>query len=336
MKKALSLLLALALCFGLCACAEQDAEKQTEKPEESLMESTGETAGSNETEETTAQREIHSLGDTVETVSAKLTLKNATFTIALNNISGATFFDPKEYTSADSRNPYVANDGAVLAYYDVMLTASGRSDVNIDVKNFAKVEFNDTLYTGTRDTSAISTQSSNILLLSGETERIKGYVEIPVDAALNSDFNITFTLPKGANGWEEFTFAIDGDFDYEAATAAPKAVLAALDTAYDDMIFVSKYAGNVNGAGSRKFADSFIERIDTCFDKLDVEYITKNLPYISSKIEEIKTNVEDVKDLLIEMGETNSDAKVSEIKALAKSTASTIATAIAADLKPYT
>lgn len=305
MKKVLSMFLALVMCLSLCACG-------------------GNTV-------------IYAMGDSVETDSARLTLNNAKFAIALNNsTANHAYLEPKEYSATeDQKNPYVANDGAVLVYYDVMLSAIGRSSIDINNSDFAEVEYNGKKFTAERDTCGNSKGTGNILLLSGEEARVKGYFEIPIDADLTSDFEITFELPNGSEDTEKYTFSVDGEFDYTKITEKPKAILSALEVASSEMEFVYKYAGNVNGVGSRKFADTRIKSIETCLSGLDDAYIANNFPAISDNLETIRNNMDEVRVLLIKMGKTNSDKDVKTIKSIALDTWGLIEDCIHADLKFY-
>ena len=323
MKRAITLLMALVMCLSLCACGGSEPTGSSTSTESSPTQEVDKTP-------------TYSMGECVETVSAKLTLNNATLAIALNNTMNDTYLEPKEYSAnEDSDNPYVANDGAVLVYYDVMLAAIGRSTVDIRGVDFTAVEYNGKVYTPDYDTCKISTGASNILLLSGEEKRVKGYFEIPVNADLNSDFKLIFSLPNGADSRESFTFSVDGNFDYAKTTEKPKAVCAALKTAYEELDFVYKYAGNVSGNGSRKFSDERITALETCLSELDIEYIANNLPAVSAGLETIRYNMNMVKELLVEMGETNSDKNVYEIKDIALDTKILILECIEADLVAY-
>ena len=83
----------------------------------------------------------YQIGDTVETVSVKLKLNNAKFAVALNNTLGSKYLEPKEYTDKDLKNPYVANDGSILVYYDITISAVGRNSVNIYNDDLARIEY---------------------------------------------------------------------------------------------------------------------------------------------------------------------------------------------------
>lgn len=103
--------------------------------------------------------------------------------------------------------------------------------------------------------------------------------------------------------------------------AKKQEALSALATALDEevlylMDFVSKYAGNVSGSGSREFADSFIERMQTCFVNVDFEAFADE-PDIYNAATKIRDDLATVTGLVIDMGNTNSAANVPTIKSMA-------------------
>ena len=326
MKKKIILLLITLFMLSLVACGGE--QKVTEEPSD--------TSVSDVTEEDTKDvSEKYSIGDSVETISAKLVLNNAKFAIALNNVNDEHYLEPKEYTDSDHNNPFVANDGAVLVYYDIELSAIGRSTLDIDCEDIASANYEGKTYEAQYGTCRISTGSSNVLIQSGDKRRIKGYFEIPVNAELNSDFEITFYLPNGTDEINEFTYVVDGDFDYAAVNEKPMEVKKALDVAYYEMEFVYKYAGNVNSDGSMAFSDDRITSIETCLSNLDEEYIKENLPVVMENLSIIKDNMAQVKTLLIDMGERNSDSNLNEMKSLAINTMSIISEVISEELSNF-
>ena len=97
-----------------------------------------------------------------------------------------------------------------------------------------------------------------------------------------------------------------------------------LGTAKFDLNFTKKYAGNVNGNGSRKFADSFVSELRNCLDEVNVNVIAGTFPDVAKEITSVKQNCGEVCDLLEEMGRTNSSSYVSSIKSKASSTLSQV------------
>ena len=121
----------------------------------------------------------------------------------------------------------------------------------------------------------------------------------------------------------------------EAAEAEIANLKNALATAEDKMSFVQKYAGNVNNQGKRKFADSFISELQTCFDGVNMETLETAFPEIAEKAAEIKANCEVVCDLLVDMGKTNLATNVDRIKNIASETVTKIGTLRDSALSQY-
>ena len=88
-----------------------------------------------------------------------------------------------------------------------------------------------------------------------------------------------------------------------------------------DLDFIAKYAGNVNAAGKRKFADEFTDRMKTAFDGVDVSVITAGNQELGDLAGRITEDYKTIRDLLISMGQTNSDKDVKKIKKMAQDTA---------------
>lgn len=106
----------------------------------------------------------------------------------------------------------------------------------------------------------------------------------------------------------------------KASVEAQKMITAFQESVTDDLAFVSKYAGNVNGAGKRAFADSFLKRMEKAFDGIDVSIIREGDPILADLASEIMHNQLTVVALLYDMGATNSDKNVPTIKSTASAT----------------
>ena len=87
-------------------------------------------------------------------------------------------------------------------------------------------------------------------------------------------------------------------------------------TSVSDLEFVAKYAGNVNNKGSRKFADSFMERLEGFYKDIDLTVIGEGFPELYESVSLIVSNHEMIIDLLNEMGRTNSSSNVTTMKTL--------------------
>ncbi len=109
---------------------------------------------------------------------------------------------------------------------------------------------------------------------------------------------------------------------YMKATEESMKFVDALDeSVVSDLDFIAKYAGNVNGSGKRKFADEFTDRMKTAFDGIDVSVISEGNQKLGDLADEIIENYKTIRDLLITMGQTNSDKDVEKIRQMAQDTA---------------
>lgn len=186
------------------------------------------------------------IGDTVSTDIAEFTLNNSALTIALERGDNENYYTPKEYNAEEDRgNPYLADTGNTLAYFDFTLSAIDRSDIEIYVKNigyarscFVSVEHNGKKYSDKEELTIgrekkINTNgtlisnggknyidyttgewqsftSNKILLLSGEQSQYKGYLQIAVNVEnLKDKYYITFKLPNSQGKTEDFTYVIN-------------------------------------------------------------------------------------------------------------------------------
>ena len=132
-----------------------------------------------------------------------------------------------------------------------------------------------------------------------------------------------------ANAREEYERLVQEAIEAEQA-AIEAARIAKIETAMPEMDafikaansivwnleFVAKYAGNVNGNGSRKFADSFMDDLESAYKDIDVALIAEGFPELAERIGVIMANLEMVIDLLNEMGRTNSTSNVTTMKTL--------------------
>ena len=130
-------------------------------------------------------------------------------------------------------------------------------------------------------------------------------------------------LVNARKEYESLVAAKKKEEEYAKINAAlPEAqkLVKAFQEAMDDLEFIAKYAGNVNGSGSRKFADSFINEMITRFDNIDMDLISEGMPELAKGAYEIQTNYYNIGNLLIDMGRTNSDENVSTIKQMSLDT----------------
>ena len=216
MKKALAFILALTLCLGLCACGGSE-EKGT----------TSTTA----TEVLTENK----LGDTVETDILRITLTKAQLAIKLNASSSGTlsqiqsgqttlsdqYFTPEEYDpKTDAGLAYVAAKGHTYVAIEFKAENLDRASVEFDGSfndQFITVEYDGNKYKektnyGCKSSNGyewVRYNSGNILLLAGEANYYRGYIDIPVDANdLNDDFTLIFSLPNSKESATKFKFVV--------------------------------------------------------------------------------------------------------------------------------
>lgn len=164
---------------------------------------------------------VMKLGNTVETDIVRLTLINSKLCIALNNTTSSNdMFKPKEYDSVnDVKNPYVASKGHTYVAYTIKIENLDRNSIDLGGSfnnRLIQIQYNGNTYKNQEKTKARSTDnitwekydSSNILLLAGETYYYRGYVDIETDANLDDDFDIIFALPNSQNKIESFDYNI--------------------------------------------------------------------------------------------------------------------------------
>lgn len=202
MKKILSLLLVLVTLFGLCACGEN------------------------------ADSSVFSVGDSVETDILKLTLENAQLAIKLNATSYGTYsqiqsgnttisekyFTAEEYNpSTDAGKAYVAPKGHTYIAIECKVENLDRASVDLGERflkvSYSKHEFkNLDLNYGCNSVNGYAWEkydASNILLLAGETEYFRAYVDIPVDVeSLEDEFDLTFYIPNSKGKTEGFRYHV--------------------------------------------------------------------------------------------------------------------------------
>ena len=77
--------------------------------------------------------------------------------------------------------------------------------------------------------------------------------------------------------------------------------------------FCRKYAGNVNGLGSMKFADSFIDELNSCLE-ISKDDLTSSFSEYYEKINKIRDIRDSVVSNLENMGRTNSYYYAAKVK----------------------
>ncbi len=221
MKKLLLMLLALTMCVSMCACGG-DKNKSDASASESTSENSNEESRISEPEVT-----YYYIGDTVSTDIVEFTLDDAAFAIALNNNSGDNYCTPKEYDAEeDYRNPYVANIGETLVFYEFTIKNLDRtthimalsSTVEYNDQQYDERDINKALYyhsnTSNKDPYVwyMDKVTESVALYAAETESHRAYTTIKTDVAdLNDNFAITFSLSTSSGEKESFTYLINAN-----------------------------------------------------------------------------------------------------------------------------
>lgn len=225
MKKLLALVLAFGLSLPLYACGGEPAAEPAE---------TEATAAPTEA----VELEEHKLGEAIETDILRITLTKAQLAIKLNSSSSGTleqiqsgrttlsgeYFTPEEYDPVnDVGLAYVAAKGHTYVAIEYKADNLDRASVEFDGAfndQFITVEYNgntyyeETVY-GCESVNGYEWQrynSGNILLLAGEENYYRGYIDIPTDAAdLNDGFALIFSLPSSNGTTEQFKYVVTAE-----------------------------------------------------------------------------------------------------------------------------
>lgn len=175
--------------------------------------------------------------------------------------------------------------------------------------------------------SASSAQSSSASVQEESNEKNEDIKNVEQGIAELGD--ITLDSENKLNEvWNAFTSLSEEDqkmvSNAEDLTSAVKTfdkmfIQAALYVVTNKLDFISQYAGNVNGSGERKFADDFLNDIRDAFSKISYsKLVSEGMPEAYEVIEGFNEKAKDIIYLIEDMGETNSDENVQDIKSGAK------------------
>lgn len=218
-------LLCFSLMFSVCSCNKENKNDDVKSDEE--VEETEET-------EKSTPIETVSMGESIETNILRLTLTNAQLCIKLNSSATGTYEQiqsgnvtlSRDYFTADEYDPstdagvaYVAPIGHTYVAIEYYAENLDRASVDFDGFNsqLITVEYNGETYSVSTVYGAESTNgyewdrynSSNVLLLAGESAQMRCYVDIPVDVEdLNDDFSLVFSLPVSDGSTTDFRYEI--------------------------------------------------------------------------------------------------------------------------------
>ncbi len=246
MKKAMLWMLTGALCWSLTACGGQDAGDSTASTQGSNTsttsaqgaEASAQSSGTSAAD--TPQIPTYSVGETVSTDIFSFTLQAAQWTIALDNVSGETFFLPKEYSAQDDAdNPYVAPIGHTYIAMTIVGTNLDRA-TNELYSSFGsplltEVQVDGQTYPVTMECGAVMTNldktvldpngypntihanqwysdvTSNMLLQVGESQTRRVYLDVAEEITdLTTPFSFTVQIPNSDGEKEEFTYQVTG------------------------------------------------------------------------------------------------------------------------------
>lgn len=320
MKKALSLILALVLCLGLCACNNDKASSNAQA------------------EETTTENQSAELGvnEIVQNENFELCIIGNKFCVR-----GPLAIEPLDGEP---------NNGAEEVYGVVYLGVknTGKTEVSIPSSIIGKINYKDGYEfspNGCSELSSCNWMGAKSYITSDSTLSQKLTTLQPLSPA--KLLAVLFIVPREVmeNTSEPAILKIELDgqeYIYDLRTSSNilskedgvsdlaadvitqyqeawliRNISDCVDTLHEDVTFVWNYAGNVNGAGERKFADDFLNRLTTAFDYINEnvsnEDFNKVLPETAAALQNIQTDCIELRRMLEEMGETNSEEYVKPI-----------------------
>lgn len=192
---------------------------------------------------------------------------------------------------------------------------SGYDVANISVDYDDGYVFDETVYSnieGYCTRPSISSEGlAKIDMLS--TSDFVAFVKVPEEVREHKEKVVLNVVLPTSTGDETFTYALTVDENAVQGEDA-KALVDCLGVASHDLTFTQKYAGNDNGKGSLKFADSMVEELQNSLSDVDLDALEAAAPGLKTKVESLQGNIDTVCSLLIDMGNTNSNANVPTIK----------------------
>lgn len=245
-KKFYLFLMAMVITSAITACGNSSQQEATENE---VIQDASNVEDEQEIEDVDVA--TYSIGDTVETNIVRLKLVNAELAIKLNSTSTGTYDDIKNGTtkisddyftadeyvaSEDVGKAYVANIGHTYVVIEYCVENLDRASVEFDGsfnKQFIFVNYDGKDYEEKTEYGAKSENgyewekynSSNVLLLAGETDYYRCYIDIPVDAnSLDDDFDLTFAIPKSDGNTTSFTYHVSANDRAVADASAEKSM----------------------------------------------------------------------------------------------------------------
>ena len=128
----------------------------------------------------------------------------------------------------------------------------------------------------------------------------------------------TWDLYKGLSDNEKESLSNKTALEDAVKSYGQQLIKKHMSTIVDKMDFISLYAGNVNGAGKRKFSDDALNEIRDAFSALMYStLLEEGMPKAYEVISGFNDTAQVIVDMIVDMGVTNSDANVSKIKSSA-------------------
>ena len=224
--------------------------------------------------------------------------------------------------SAGDNQEFVFFDSTIKNMSPNRTTATDLADVSVrylDKYNYEDVTYSDEV--GWSSDSALSKKVGMRYIEPLTTVDVIGFIKCAKELRDNPNDVVLVVKLASENGEEEYHFHInyDGFTLSTDASAETSALLDAMDIAESKFEFVEEYAGGTNGKGSRKFADSFIEEMETSLEGISVSTATEQIPNLDTAVKALNEKVKSVVGLLVDMGVTNSDSNVPQMKEISNS-----------------
>lgn len=286
------------------------------------------------------ERQVYEVGDTFETDMVRVTINQFCFADLLSLDNNNTWLHPSY-----GHGGYAPGEGKVFAWlsFDVENTSTQKLSYT-DVCRMVVVYnedyvFDDVVFAcgsihNSSSASYISSGGMAILDLF-DTENYFGFAKCAdvVKYDLESPLYAILTFPSTTGDVEiQVNYSRDESAD---TSEEARQISDILNDAMDDLEFVKKYAGNVNNNGSRKFADSFIQRMRSYVTDINMDYVNGHLPASAAALPDILQNITAICDMLEEMGVTNSDKDVPTMKSMADSTMKDIQALLGEDYSAF-
>ena len=333
--------LMLAACGNNSTASTSTTADLESSQEEETVENAEEDTEVEETEESEAEVPVLQIGETAATDMVELTLLECRFADKVGLVAD-NWLKPND--GAGGR--LSAGEGKTYLWFSFNVKNISKEDIKAESLCNAVVDYNngyvydDSIFASTSlgygwSSSSITSNVGLPVIEPLGVENLYGFIKCVdvVKKDRKAPLKLIFTLPDS-------TGSVQFAYDYSAAEGADAseesfAVASCLKNSLHDLDFVRRYAGNVSGNGQRAFADATIESVRNSFTDIDEDYVKANLPKTAAVLPDLNTKVNTIADLLIDMGEKNSDEHVDEIKTLAGETIEIVEDLLASELSTF-